>query len=230
MNHSIDMLEIVAEGFGDILDQVVFVGGAVASLYYENPASPSIRPTDDVDCVISVCTYTSYMTFLSDLEGKGFKHDMSDDASPICRLHYKGVKVDVMSKGNNVLGFTNSWYDSGIENSTTSRLPSGREIRIFTLPYFLASKIEAFHSRGEGDIRCSHDIEDCIFILDGLKSLTFPTGDSAQKVREFLTSEFTVLADKDDFIETISSCMRKHGSNAAARTARILDIIRKAVS
>jgi hypothetical protein len=48
------MLGIVAEHLGDALRaQLVFVGGAVAGLLVTDPASPSIRPTEDVDLVCS---------------------------------------------------------------------------------------------------------------------------------------------------------------------------------
>ena len=46
---NIDMLQIVADGLGDLKDEIVFVGGAVAELYADDPASTDIRPTQDVD-------------------------------------------------------------------------------------------------------------------------------------------------------------------------------------
>ena len=48
------MLEIVADGLGELIDEMVFVGGAVAELYADNPALSDIRPTIDVDCVVEL--------------------------------------------------------------------------------------------------------------------------------------------------------------------------------
>jgi hypothetical protein len=46
------MLQTVANGLGELKDEMIFVGGAVAELYADNPAASEIRPTKDVDCVI----------------------------------------------------------------------------------------------------------------------------------------------------------------------------------
>jgi hypothetical protein len=54
------MLMTVAEGLRDLLDEVVFVGGAVVGFYATNSAAPEMRPTDDVDCVIEVSTRLEY--------------------------------------------------------------------------------------------------------------------------------------------------------------------------
>ena len=54
---NIDKLQIIAEGLGDLNEQVVYVGGAVAQLYVTDPAATDIRPTKDVDCVIELGGY-----------------------------------------------------------------------------------------------------------------------------------------------------------------------------
>lgn len=51
---NITMLQTVANGLGDLKDDMVFVGGAVAELYANNPELSDIRPTLDVDCVIEI--------------------------------------------------------------------------------------------------------------------------------------------------------------------------------
>ena len=51
---NIVMLQIVADGLEELKEEVVFVGGAVAELYADDPASSDIRPTLDVDCVIEL--------------------------------------------------------------------------------------------------------------------------------------------------------------------------------
>jgi len=49
------LLERVAEQLGEaLLEQLVFVGGAVAGLLITDPAMPEIRPTQDVDVICSV--------------------------------------------------------------------------------------------------------------------------------------------------------------------------------
>ena len=63
MSGNIRRLKVIAEGLGDLLKDVVFVGGAVAELYADDPAATDIRPTMDVDCVIELATYGSLQDF-----------------------------------------------------------------------------------------------------------------------------------------------------------------------
>ena len=103
---NIDMLQIVADGLGDLKDEIVFVGGAVAELYADDPASSDIRPTQDVDCTIELRTYREHTELEEELRAKGFVNDTSQGA-PICRWIYQDIKVDVMPTDENVLGFNN---------------------------------------------------------------------------------------------------------------------------
>jgi hypothetical protein len=55
------------------------------------------------------------------------------------------------------------------------RLDAGTVIRSITAPYFLATKLEAFQSRGKGDVFASHDLEDVIAVIDGRPAITEET-------------------------------------------------------
>jgi len=46
---SIDLLERGAAALGELVDEVVFVGGATIALWITDPAAPPPRPTKDVD-------------------------------------------------------------------------------------------------------------------------------------------------------------------------------------
>lgn len=50
-NRTINIAEVaeVAEALKDIKQDMVFVGGAVVSLYTDDPAADEIRPTQDID-------------------------------------------------------------------------------------------------------------------------------------------------------------------------------------
>ena len=51
----------VAKALGELCDEVVFVGGAMVSLYIDDPHAEDIRPTKDID-----------LTFCLSSEGKQF--------------------------------------------------------------------------------------------------------------------------------------------------------------
>ena len=89
------MLQTVANGLGELKDEMVFVGGAVAELYADNPAASEIRPTIDVDCVIEISSRLQFAQLEQNLRARGFKNDTSEGA-PIYRWIYKDIKVDVM--------------------------------------------------------------------------------------------------------------------------------------
>ena len=144
---NIIMLQTVAKGLGELKKDMVFVGGAVAELYANDPAASDIRPTLDVDCVIELRTRLQHSRLEENLRTKKFVNDTSKGA-PICRWIYYDILVDIMPTDVNILGFTNKWYVEGIENKITKILPDGTEIFVFSPEYYLASKFEA-HKTGE---------------------------------------------------------------------------------
>src|SRR6056297_2614613 len=119
---NISMLQTVANGLGDLKDNMVFVGGAVAELYASNPELSNIRPTLDVDCVIELRSKAAHAKLENDLRALGFINDTSEGA-PICRWVYQDILVDVMPSDSDVLGFSNKWYFEGIESKITKTLP-----------------------------------------------------------------------------------------------------------
>lgn len=50
----------VAAALKELKDQMVFVGGAVVSLYTDDPAADEIRPTGDVDMTINLLNFADW--------------------------------------------------------------------------------------------------------------------------------------------------------------------------
>jgi hypothetical protein len=218
---SIEMIEIVAGGLGELLDEVVFVGGAVTSLYIDDPAALYIRPTKDVDCIIELSGKQAFNKLEEKLRTKGFRNS-TDNEDPICRWTYKDILVDVMPTDKSILGFANEWYKEGIDHLIKSTLPNNMEISLLYLPYFIATKIEAFHGRDEKDFRISHDIEDIVIVLDGI--LNFDKFyDAPATIKNYLSEQFGEFIKDRSFIESLSSHI-EHGQSPA-RTKRIMDFI-----
>jgi hypothetical protein len=57
---SVELLELAAVALGDLLDEVVFVGGATVGLWITDPAAPAPRPTKDVDVIVEVTSRGSF--------------------------------------------------------------------------------------------------------------------------------------------------------------------------
>ena len=133
----------------------------------------------------------------------GFSPDMRPEA-PICRWRISDLILDLMPTDEAILGFANRWYPDALAKATTTRLPSGRIIRTLTTPHFLATKLEAFHGRGNGDYWTSHDMEDIVCVIDGRAEIVAEVAASNEALRHYLQSEFTALHADPMFAEAVS--------------------------
>lgn len=97
------LLERAAEHLGDaLLEQLVFVGGAVAGLLITDPAMPDIRPTQDVDVICRVVARADYHQLGMQLRERGFQEDQRPGA-PLCRWCIEEIILDLMPTQGNIL-------------------------------------------------------------------------------------------------------------------------------
>lgn len=209
---NIDMLQTVADGLEELKDEIVFVGGAVAELYADDPASSDIRTTQDVDCTIELSSYKELTELEEELRAKGFANDNSQGA-PICRWIYQEIKVDVMPTEGNVLGFNNQWFPGGVDNKISKTLPNGTEIFVFPPEYYLAAKFEAHSDRGGNDLRQSHDFEDIIYVLDNCTDILEVIRNADEDVKSYLKAECERMLENDGLSEGID-CALPLGSDS----------------
>lgn len=171
----------VAKALGNEINKFVFVGGSICPLLMENKDKGSSRPTYDVDIVISASTNFDFEKVADTLRKKGFKNDISSKV--LCRWLLDDLVVDIMPDNKDVLGFTNSYYHDGMKHSCQICLSDSIYINILSLPWFFASKLEAYKNRGNNDPRVSHDIEDIIIVLDSRIDLTKDLKEFPEKLR-----------------------------------------------
>lgn len=188
---NIQMVEVVAHALGDLCDELIFVGGCAARMLCNLPNASPPRVTFDVDVVAEVAALAAYHALEKRFASRGFARDVSSDA-PICRWQLDEVKVDLMPTDECILGFANRWYPLAIASASFVSLPSGKQIRLISAPVFLATKFEAFATRGNGDLMSSHDFEDIINVLDGRAGLT-----------DYLANRFGEIARHPDFDNTL---------------------------
>jgi hypothetical protein len=213
---NVERLESVARGLGDRLAETAFVGGAVVELYVDDPAAPTVRNTADVDCVVPVTTRKGMRQWEAELRERGFRNDTRQGA-PICRWIYDGTIVDVMPQDEG--GSTNPWYSAGMENTAPHHLPSGTEIRIFALPWFVATKMVAVRNRGGDDYRSSHDFEDIMYLWDCIPDFVQRLNEAPEDVTEWLRTELTDWRSRPNLREEVE-CVVDQGS--PTRVRRIL--------
>ena len=224
---SVIMIDVVAKSLGDLLPRMVFVGGATTALYIEDEAAQDPRPTEDVDCIIEIASRFEYYELEKKLENRGFRHSFKS-GDPICRWRIQNITVDIMPTDPAILGFSNRWYQDGIQNAFEVELPSETMVAIFTLPYFIAAKIEAFHGRGHGDFRLSQDVEDIVTVLDG--QLDYQgIHDAPSKVKTFIKNQFATFLQDSRFLESLSGHL-ENGPVNAARTKRLMTFLKEFTS
>ena len=201
MSHHINLTRIKAvnNALEELRDKVVFVGGATVSLYTDS-VSEEIRPTEDIDIVVEIWARKDYIEIDEKLRKLGFINDQ--ESGIICRYKINGLVVDVMPTQSDILGFNNKWYQPGFENSISYNL-SESEIKIFSPPYFLASKLEAFIDRGNYDGRTSKDFEDIVFVLQNRSSIWSELVDSNTEIFEYLKDTFAYLMSNPNFEEWV---------------------------
>lgn len=200
-----ERLKLVADALQELNAEVVYVGGAVIQLYSSDGASMDPMTTYDVDCVVDASTYKEYGAFEQKLFARRFINDTSEGA-PICRYLFNGEKVDFMPKVDTGIGESNRWYLKGMENKQAYVLDSEKTIFIMPLPYYLASKLDALHSRGGEDYRGEKDFEDIVFILNSCAHLAEELRATVDmEVCNYLYSEFAAMLRRLNIREEIES-------------------------
>lgn len=211
----VESIALLAHQFEKLEIDAVFTGGSIVGLLLTDLAAPDVRPTDDVDVIVSVARYADYASLQEALRKAGFKHDLT---GPTCRFILDGLKVDVMPSDGKVLGFTNTWYNHALRSAKSHHLPDGTSIRLISAPVFIATKLEAFHDRGNQDFLISHDLEDIITVIDGRPELLEETKAAEADVRQYISTTFKKFLDNQDFIDAISmNLLPDEGSQSRAR-------------
>ena len=210
------LFESVVRLLEPVLDELVFVGGCTAGMLISDPAAGTVRPTLDVDAIVDIATYAKYEALAERLRALGLREDTTPGA-PLCRWRHGESVIDVMPIEEGVFGFSNRWYPHAVE--TAQRLDvAGHIIRVVTGVCFIATKLEAFRGRGNGDIVASHDLEDLIAVVDGRPEILDELSAAAPDVRDYIASEVGALLGNPDFVEALPGFLPPDAGSQARRS------------
>ncbi|GAB4421140.1 MAG: hypothetical protein OHK0039_35590 [Bacteroidia bacterium] len=195
---TLESVQKVAQGFGELLDRVIFVGSAVMRLYVTSGAAPESRPTEDIDCLIDARSRLDLFTWEQELLKRGF-HKRDPQQSPTAHWRYGDIRLKIAPiQQAGLLGYTNRWFEEGAFHARTAHLPNGLRIRIFEPAYYFAAKLEAFDQRGGDDFRLSEDFEDIIYLLDNRPELAQDLTRAFYEVRNYIRKQLRdFLADPE---------------------------------
>lgn len=214
MSHykNIESIKDVYHALDKYGSEVVFVGGAVVSLYADR-ITEEVRPTEDIDVLVEIYTPVQYGQFEEKLRRIGFTPDK--EAAFIGRFKINDITVDIMPvEGEKILGFSNVWYKQAFQNAVEYAIDKDTGVKILPAPWFIATKLEAFKSRGKNDGRTSEDFEDIVFILQNRNTVWKEMGGAPADLKIYLRQEFTLLLSNKYIEEWIAA----HSSPSAAQT------------
>ena len=189
---NVQRVEAVATALDDLREQVILVGGCATGLLIDAPTAPPARVTFDVDLVAEVAGLPGYHALERRFEERGFRHDVSAGA-PICRWRLGEIMVDLMPTNESVLGFSNRWYPHAVASAMRIALPSGTSISLISAPAFLATKLEAFRTRGNSDPAMSHDLEDIINVMEGRLTVVEDVRGAAPDLGQYVATQLAEL-------------------------------------
>ena len=215
----------VANALEELNEKVIYVGGAVVSLYINDSAADDVRPTKDIDISIKVASIMELENIREQLSEKGFKQ--SADLDVICRFKFEDIVVDVMATKPIAWAPANPWFEKGFERLEKIKV-NKTTIQIMPLSFFLASKFVAFHDRGGDDPRFSHDLEDIIYIIDNRTDWhQILINEEDQEVKQFLVNEFRNILASNKIQEAIMGNLFYETQDK--RFAMIIDKINKVI-
>lgn len=196
-----ELLERVVRLLQPLLGDFVFVGGCATGLMITDPAATGIRPTNDVDVIADLTSYDRYAALANRLRSLGLTEDTSAGAAA-CRWRHEDAIVDIMPTDRSVLGFSNSWFASAMVSAQQIRI-AGLSVRMVTPAHFIATKLEAFHTRGQSDVITSSDLEDVVLVVDGRAQLGDEIAHAEPPARQFIAREFGALVDNRRFTDSL---------------------------
>lgn len=210
------------EVLGELCEDLVFLGGSIVGILITDSGSEPVRATEDVDVIVEVASRLHYDRLATRLEAKGF---YPDPEGPLCRYlfetEFRILSIDVMPLDEKILGFSNRWYPTAIHHFQAVTLNAQLSIKVITAPVFIATKLEAYHGRGQADPMMSHDLEDILMVLDGRETLFSELQDAPLEVKQYVAQEFSVLQQEMFFDDLIS------GTFSSARGAIVRQRIQK---
>ena len=133
--------------------------------------------------------------------------------------------VDIMPTDEKILGFSSRWYKELFKEAQSFNLCEDFEIKLITMPYLLATKLEAFLGRGGGDYLGSHDLDDIVTLLDGRENVLDDILSATKDIRGYLKLHFSGLLSQPKFISSLEGHLAPYGLGIGVRKTRILNIL-----
>jgi len=101
------------------------------------------------------------------------------------------------------LGLNSNWFHEVLTCSPDVNLGDGCVARVITPALFLATKLEAFKDRGNGDYLMSRDFGDIVTLVDGRANILEEFAGALAPVRAFISKNFLEFLKDPYFHEAL---------------------------
>ena len=205
---NLKVVEKVAHSLEELNKDVVYIGGAVVSLYVTDEGAELPRPTKDIDISVQISTYAEMDDLRKKLANKNIHPAISEKV--MLRYTLKDILIDFIPYEPTPLGPTNTWLKQGFKKAFPVQIGK-EEIKILPVSLFLATKWEACKNRGN-DFRISPDFEDIIYIIDNNLNVVNDTKAADKKVRDYLKEMSYEIMNHDSRNEIIECHINPHAA------------------
>jgi predicted nucleotidyltransferase len=147
-----------------------------------------------------VATFAELEELREQLIEKGFTQNAKDTVN--CRFRYEDLKVDVMSTKSVGWAPSNLWFAQGFKKAITKTLDEVT-IKVLPLPYFLATKMEAFFDRGVMDVYASHDLEDIVYLFNYTTDIDEQILAAEKEIKDFLMEKLKIFTNDNTILTAI---------------------------
>ena len=196
---SVQRIARVAGALGDLLPEVVFIGGAIAPLLHAHSPFGQPRPTKDVDAVMA-----------------------STDRQHVHRWRSpEGDLLDLIPAGNHPGGSGQIWDTIALETSEAVDLGVGSPVRYASAPCFLALKWAAYDDRGRADPFASHDLEDILALVAARPTIVEEVASARAELRDFVGRRVQELLASPDLEDLLAGNL-----GTAQDPASVIDLVR----
>jgi len=131
---------------------------------------------------------------------RGFYQSAEDAVT--CRFRYDDLLIDVMTTQTVGWAPSNPWFEKGFDKAITIDL-NNVVIKVLPLPYFLATKMEAFYDRGIKDVYASHDLEDLVYLFNYTTAIDTHVLASNKEVQLYLAEKLISITENHTIMSAI---------------------------
>ncbi len=182
----------------------VFTGGGIVSMLITDPEAPQALFTKDVDLVLEIASHPEFFAMEKALEGVGFRRPHDEEAEMMVSWEWEGVRVDSLPHRSIQFMPHNRWFVFLMKDAEQVEVLPGCRAWRASAPCFLATKFEAFFSRGMNNFLKSKDIGDILAVVNGRSELLQEIQQAVPDVRGFLRQKFGWLLEQRHFMECLS--------------------------